>query len=183
MKIPSRNINNLGLDGKNENLISMEKLSNEMDNINYNQQNNNINSNNIQNNNLFPNDLLKSQNEDLNLSNINIEQTQKFVQNADFLFPEEESVNQNNDSNKDIHLHINNSNEKDLSKDEVSQSISEEKRIEFANNLFGNSISFSMKSKASNDLSQSLVSEKRKELADELFRTISNSSSKKKKSK
>ena len=181
MKIPSRNINNnLGLDGKNENLISMEKLSNEMDNINYNQQNNNINSNNIQNNNLFPNDLLKSQNEDLNLSNINIEQTQKFVQNADFLFPEEESVNQNNDSNKDIHLHINNSNEKDLSKDEASQSISEEKRIEFANNLFGNSISFSMKSKASNDLSQSLVSEKRKELADELFRTTSNTSSKKK---
>ena len=184
MKNPSRNINSLGLDGKNENLISIEKLSNEMDNINYNQQNNNINSNininNYQNNNLFPNDLLKSQNEELNLSNINIDQTQKFVQNADFLFPEEESVNQNNDSNKNINLNINNLNEKDISKDDVSQSISEDKRIEYVNNLFGNSISFSMKSKASNDLSQSLVSEKRKELADELFRTISNSSSKKK---
>ena len=184
MKIPSRNINSLGLDCKNDNLISMEKLSNEMDNTNYNQQNNNINSNinnnNYQNNNLFPNDLLKSQNEDLNLSNINIEQTQKFEQNADFLFPEEDSVNQNNDFNNNINLNINNTNEKDISKGEVSQSISEEKRIEFVNNLFGNSLSYSMKSKASNDLSQSLVSEKRKEFADELFRTISNSSSKKK---
>ena len=79
MKNPSRNINSLGLDGKNENLISIEKLSNEVDNINYNQQNNNINSNininNYQNNNLFPNYLLKSQNEELNLSNINIDQT------------------------------------------------------------------------------------------------------------
>ena len=180
MKIPSRNVNSLGLE-KNDNLISMEKLSNEMENINYNQQNNNINpniNNNYQNNNLYPNDLLKSQNEDLNLSNINIEQTQKFVQNADFLFPEEESVNQNNDSNKNINFNINNSNEKDLSKDEVSQSISEEKRIEYVNNLFGNSLSSSMKSKVSNDLS--LVTEKRKEFADELFRTISNSSSKKK---
>lgn len=182
MKIPSRNVNNLGIE-KNGNLISMEKLSNEMDNANVSQQNNNIISNinnNYQNNNLFPNDLLKSQNDDLNLSNINIEQTQKFVQNADFLFPEEESVNQNNESNKNINLNINNSNDKDISKDDVSQSISEEKRIEYANNLFGNSLSFSMKSKVSNDYSQSLVSEKRKEVADELFRTISNSSSKKK---
>ena len=185
----NRNINrNLVLEDKkdNINLISMEKSPNAMNNINLNQGNNNLkinyninNNNNIKNNSIS-NDLLNSRNdEELNLSNINIEKTQKFIQNADFLFPDEESISQYNNlkNSKNSNINLSNSNEQDFSKDGIS--INDEKRIEFANNLFGNSLSSSIKSNLSNDLSQSLVTEKRKEAADELFQSISDTSSKK----
>ena len=185
----NRNINrNLVLEDKkdNINLISMEKSPNAMNNINLNQGNNNLkinyninNNNNIKNNSIS-NDLLNSRNdEELNLSNINIEKTQKFIQNADFLFPDEESISQYNNlkNSKNSNINLSNSNEPDFSKDGIS--INDEKRIEFANNLFGNSLSSSIKSNLSNDLSQSLVTEKRKEAADELFQSISDTSSKK----
>ena len=169
---------NLFLDNKkvNINLISNEKNQNNIENLNKNNQNNNI----------FSNDLINTKNEDdLNLSNINIEKTQKFLQNADFLFPEDEDENQNEGQNNNNYINnknksrnLNNSIESYSSKDVIN--INEEKRIENANNLFGNSFSSSMKSNINNDINQSLVSEKRREFANELFQTFSSLNSKKK---
>ena len=180
---------NLILDDKkgNINLISTEKLPNN-NNIEFNQQNDfsnfSINDNDKKKNNIISNDLLNTKNEDdLNLSNMNIEQTKKFIENADVLFPDEENesksqiVNNNISNNNSINnINLNNSKIQDIS----VITINEEKRIENANNLFGNSLSSSLKSSLNSELSQSLVSEKRKELADELFQTISDTSSKKK---
>ena len=67
-------------------------------------------------------------------------------------------------------------NEQDISNDCIS--INEEKRIEYANNLFDKSLSCSINSNI-NDQSLTLVSEKRKELADQLFQSVSDASSKK----
>ena len=179
---------NLIFDDKkgNINLISTEKLPNN-NNIELNQQNSisnySINDTDKIKNNIISNDLLNTKNEeDLNLSNMNIEQTKKFIQNADELFPDEENENQSqiNNNNTSNNISINNINLNNSKIQDTSFiSINEEKRIENANNLFGNSLSSSLKSSLNNELNQSLVSEKRKEVADELFQTISDTSSKK----
>ena len=179
---------NLILDDKkgNINLISTEKLPNN-NNVDLNQQNSilnySINDTDKIKNNMISNDLLNTKNEeDLNLSNMNIEQTKKFIQNADALFPDEENENQSqiNNNNTSNNISINNINLNNSKIQDTSFiSINEEKRIENANNLFGNSLSSSLKSSLNSEINQSLVSEKRKEVADELFQTISDTSSKK----
>ena len=179
---------NLILDDKkgNINLISTEKLPNN-NNADLNQQNSisnySINDTDKIKNNMISNDLLNTKNEeDLNLSNMNIEQTKKFIQNADALFPDEENENQSqiNNNNTSNNISINNINLNNSKIQDTSFiSINEEKRIENANNLFGNSLSSSLKSSLNSEINQSLVSEKRKEVADELFQTISDTSSKK----
>ena len=86
---------NLVLDDKkdNINLISIEKSPNRNNKINYDLENKNFsNKNNYPKKEKdFSNDLLNTKNDDeMNLSNINIEKTQKFINNADILFTEEE---------------------------------------------------------------------------------------------
>ena len=105
----------------NINLISMEKSPNKNTKINFKLHNNNlINKNNTNNekDNFFSNDLLNKNNQDeLNLSNINIEKTQKFIQNANILFTEEDEDKgdgkvyeyNNNFYKKDNNMDINNS--------------------------------------------------------------------------
>ena len=171
---------NLVLDDKknNINLISVEKSPNKNININFSQQNNN--SSNINNSIQKKNDLLDIKNEeDLSISNINIEHTQRLYQNADFLFTDED---EKEDVKKDsLLVNMNNSNklrDQDISRDGIS--INEEKRIEYANNLFDKSLSSSLNSNISNEPSVSLVLEKRKEAAEQLFQSVSDVSSKKK---
>ena len=172
----------------NFNLISMEKSPKKDININFSKKN--INFNNI--NNIIPkdkiitNDLLNIKNED-ELSNIDIEKTQKFIYNADILFIEEEEKEEekekefnNFDNNSKIkQRNLNKMSSKDLSKENISISIDESKRIELANNLFDKSLSSSIRSNTSNDANISLVSDKRKEVADQLFQSMSDISSKK----
>ena len=202
MSNKSKNLNLVHDDKKpNINLISIEKSPNKNLQINYNTKNNNFNAFNNKRlipkipkkDNLLSNDLLNSKNEDeLNYSNINIEKTQKFINNADILFTEEdenenenEKENENNNNiinnqNNSRNININNSISKDLSN---SISINEEKRIEFANNLFDKSLTSSIRSNTSNDANDasfSLVSEKRREVADKLFQSFSDIGTRKK---
>ena len=183
---------NLVIDDKKENfnLISMEKSPKKDKNINYTKNNINFNNKNntIPKDKIFTNDLLNTKNEDeLNLSNINIEKTQKFIHNADILFTEEEEKedekeNESNDyynTSKIKQTNKNNLPSLDLSKNNISMSIDESKRIELADNLFDKSLSSSIKSNTSNDANISLVSDKRREVADELFQSMSDISSKK----
>ena len=177
----------------NNNLISMEKSPNKNTKNNFKPHNNNlISKNNIlnQKDNFFSNDLLNKKNQDeLNLSNINIEKTQKFIQNADILFTEENEdkedgkVNEynNNFIKKDNNSINNNLKLNDDLKDSISISIDEDKRIELANNLFDQSLT--CKFNSSNDINLSLVSDKRREEADKLFESVSGVSLKKKKFK
>ena len=172
---------NLVLDDKkvNYNLISIEKSPNYSNdnNINYAQRNNN-NSNNINNNPKKKNDLLDIKNEDdLSISTINIEQTQKFQRNAEILFTDEDEKEE--DKKENCYENMNNenkSNEQDISNEGIS--INEEKRIEYANNLFDKSLSCSINSNI-NEPSLSLIWEKRKDAADQLFQSVSDVSSKK----
>ena len=188
---------NLVFDDKkdNFNLISMEKSPNKDIKIDFQPKNINlISKNNINpKDKLVSNDLLNTKNEDdLNLSNMNIEKTQKFIHNADILFTEEDEEKEDNKENefndfnkKDNSININNNNEinkniqiNDL-KDSMSISIDESKRIELANNLFEQSLTSSIKSNLSSEGNLSLVSNKRKEVADKLFESVSDLSSKK----
>ena len=188
---------NLVFDDKkdNFNLISMEKSPNKDIKIDFQPQNINlISKNNINpKDKLVSNDLLNTKNEDdLNLSNMNIEKTQKFIHNADILFTEEDEEKEDNKENefndfnkKDNSINLNNNNEinnniqiNDL-KDSMSISIDESKRIELANNLFDQALTSSINSNLSNEGNLSLVSNKRKEVADKLFESVSDLSSKK----
>ena len=180
---------NLVLDDKkdNINLISIEKSPNRNNKINYDLENKNFsNKNNYPKKEKdFSNDLLNTKNDDeMNLSNINIEKTQKFINNADILFTEEEEkedefnnndINNNKINNRNINT--NNLPSKDISRESIS--IDESKRIELANNLFENSLSCSIRSNDSNDVSLSLVSDKRREVAEQLFQSVSDIDSKK----
>ena len=187
---------NLVLDDKkdNFNLISIEKSPKKDININYARKNNNINNKNNtipkDKNKIFTNDLLNTKNEDeLNLSNINIEKTQKFIHNADILFTEEEEKEDEKENENEYNNYYSSSKikqrnlkkfpSKDLSRDSISISIDENKRVEFANNLFDKSLSSSIKSNTSNDANLSLVSDKRREVAEQLFQSMSDISSKK----
>lgn len=129
---------NLILDDKkgNINLISTEKLPNNI-NVDLNQQNSisnySINDTDKIKNNMISNDLLNTKNEeDLNLSNMNIEQTKKFIQNADALFPDEENENQSqiNNNNTSNNISINNINLNNSKIQDTSFiSINEEKEL------------------------------------------------------
>ena len=180
-----KNINLVSLE-KNDNLISMDKYQNNnpkfnsrIDN-NFNRDSTNFNANLISKNNIFPNDLINTKNEDeLNFSNT--EDNQKFIHNADILFNKEDDLDEkeNHDINsyKDnssivSNLNINNIREQDANKSNMSST--ENKRIQFANNLFDNSIRSSILSNNNeSSLNQSLVSENRKEAAEELFHSSS----------
>lgn len=82
---------------------------------------------------MISNDLLNTKNEeDLNLSNMNIEQTKKFIQNADALFPDEENENQSqiNNNNTSNNISINNINLNNSKIQDTSFiSINEEKEL------------------------------------------------------
>ena len=168
----------------------MEKSPQKDIKINYTKKNINFNNKNntIPKDKIFTNDLLNTKNEDeLNLSNINIEKTQKFIHNADILFTEEEEKEEEKENEFNNYYNNNNIKQrnlnklpsKDLSKDTFSVSIDESKRIELANNLFDKSLSSSIRSNTSNDANISLVSDKRKEVADQLFQSMSDINSKK----
>ena len=150
----------------NINLISVEKSPNKKLNVNFNQENNDPNDSGIQ----PSNDLINGS----NYSNINIDKEKNAKKNVDDLFGD--SDNEKEDSKQNVYSNdyssFNNSNE---------FTISEEKRIELANNLFDRSISLNSNINNNNISSYTLKTinyEKRKEAADKLFQSQSDISSK-----